>query len=384
MSDIIWSTCYQWIFRLKFATRLVSFFPSLQLWTVSLVVPLFGQSGLNWKQGSYSQWTFLFWTELDNWHPERKIAVVKWGQFLHSEFAAGDSSLFVCDLLLFKDTEDFDTEYERITPYIISISEPIQHITCSLDLTWFWLEPPNRNAFLSSFRGLDWHILARSLLRCPAPAWPACAFCCCQPGSQCYVKLGWWSCRANKDIMLYQGRHIFREAEGGRYDVKWYQNITPTIQVTWLIYLFIYLFIYWLIDWLIDSGSCRGFECPGQLGELCRDGFGGWSSLVKHPKLKWTGWILVKQFVMTIIISSKTVNHHDVHAAPLSIMTHNYGEKCHDTSHKTGRLLSVESPSCKNMVRGKQNLHVSHLSPHVRSRSSDSHYRPPPLRSMVV
>ena len=64
MSDIIWSTCYQWIFRLKFATRLVSFFPSLQLWTVSLVVPLFGQSGLNWKQGSYSQWTFLFWTEL--------------------------------------------------------------------------------------------------------------------------------------------------------------------------------------------------------------------------------------------------------------------------------------------------------------------------------
>lgn len=88
MSDIIWSTCYQWIFRLKFATRLVSFFPSLQLWTVSLVVPLFGQSGLNWKQGSYSQWTFLFWTELDNWHPERKIAVVKWGQFLHSEFAA--------------------------------------------------------------------------------------------------------------------------------------------------------------------------------------------------------------------------------------------------------------------------------------------------------
>ena len=101
-----------------------------------------------------------------------------------------------------------------------------------IDLTWFWLEPPNCNAFLSSFRGLDWHILARSLLRCPAPAWPACAFCCCQPGSQCYVKLGWWSCRANKDIMLYQGRHIFREAEGGRYDVKWYQNITPTIQVT--------------------------------------------------------------------------------------------------------------------------------------------------------
>ena len=131
MSDIIWSTCYQWIFRLKFATRLVSFFPSLQLWTVSLVVPLFGQSGLNWKQGSYSQWTFLFWTELDNWHPERKIAVVKWGQFLHSEFAAGDSSLFVCDLLLFKDTEVFYTEYERITPYIISISEPIQHVTCS-------------------------------------------------------------------------------------------------------------------------------------------------------------------------------------------------------------------------------------------------------------
>lgn len=59
MSDIIWSTCYQWIFRLKFATRLVSFFPSLQLWTVSLVVPLFGQSGLNWKQGSYSQWTSI-------------------------------------------------------------------------------------------------------------------------------------------------------------------------------------------------------------------------------------------------------------------------------------------------------------------------------------